>query len=340
VKAIHGLGMDAVVYVNNSLSNWDRMWDAYADGMLIEPRGTPFIQDWIPDEKTYQACPYSEYRDYWFWRLGRLMDEYGVDGFFLDGRMYTACLNERHGCGTENFDGQRVARRDIWEGWRNQWRMYNVIHRRGGYSEQHKSALWDAPTCFLWDCVWEGEQLMGQKLGGRRKLEVMPLLAMRAQMNGRPYGMPVRNEAHAFSPFSPIELCTYSFVHGTTPGATYRADELLVVWPYWKAQDAFGADLENFVGYWAKNPPALETPHELVKVSAHVGEGRALVMVANFDEDRERAEGTVRLNLAALGLRAPRARDAFSGEPVELAGGDRLPVSVKSFRQAWFLLED
>ncbi|MFH1615566.1 MAG: glycoside hydrolase domain-containing protein [Planctomycetota bacterium] len=340
VEAIHGLGMDVIVYVNNSLSNWDRMWDTYADSMLIEPRGTPFIQPGIPDEKTYQACPYSEYGDYWFWRLGRLMDEYGVNGFFLDGRMYTRCKNTAHGCGITNFEGDFVAKRDIWKGRLNQWRMYNVIKNRGGYCEQHKSSQWDAPTCFFWDCVWEGEQLMGQKRDGRKNLEIMPLVAMRAQMNGMPYGMPVRNESHCFAPFTQIELCTYTFVHGLGISETYRLDEILVDWPFWKAKGEFGANLHDFVGYWAQKPPAKSVPDELIKVSAHVKPGKALVMIANFNEDKPGIEGRVKLNLENLGLKKPKACDAFSSESVELENGNTLNVSIKSFRQAWYILED
>jgi len=340
VDAIHHLGMDVIMYVNNSLSNWDRMWDTYADSMLIEPRGTPFIQSWIPDEKTYQACPYSEYADYWFWRLGRLMDEYAVDGFFLDGRMYATCKNTTHGCGITNFEGDFIGRRDIWKGRLNQWRMYNVIKNRGGYLEQHKSSQWDAPTCFFWDCVWEGEQLMGQKRNGRKNLEIMPLVVMRAQLNGYPYGMPVRNEAHTYAPFTQIELCTYTFVHGMGISETYRLDEILVNWPFWKAKDKFGANLHNFVGYWAKRPPAKSAPDELVKVSAHVKPGKALVIIANFNEDKHRIEGKVKLNLKNLGLKKPKACDAFSGEPVRLENGDTLNISIKSFRQSWYVLEE
>jgi len=232
-----------------------------------------------------------------------------------------------------------VAKRDLWRGRLNQWRMYNLIKSRGGYAEQHKSSQWDAPTCFFWDCVWEGEQLMGQKLRGRRRLDLMPLVAMRAQMNGYPYGMPCRNEAHAYSPFRPIELCTYSFIHGTEWSATYRIDEMLVLRPYWRAKDAFGATLHNFLGYWEARPPARSTPDPLVKVSAHARPGKALIIVANFNEDRPRIEGPVTLDLERLGLSRPTVRDAFSGAPVKLRNGDTLDVSVKSFRQAWFVLE-
>ncbi len=340
LKAIHQSGMRAVMYVNNSLSNWDRLWDTYADDWLITPKGTPFIKAGLPNEKTYQACPRSEYIEYYFWRLGKLMDEYKVDGFFLDGRMYSTCGNSRHGCGVKNFEGEKVPGRDVWDGRKNQLRMYNLIKRRNGYCEQHKSGNWDAPTCFLWDCVWEGEQLMRMKLNGRKRLEVMPLYAMRAQMNGLPYGMPCRYAAYAYSPYTPIENCTYAFVHGTTWGMTYRIDEALTLSPYWKALDDFGATYQGFRPYWGKDKPAVSTPDKLVKVSAYVKPGQALLIIANFNEDKPFVKGDIKLNLQALGLQRPVAEDAFSGKPVSLINGDTLPVNIKSFRQAWFLLKD
>jgi hypothetical protein len=340
LKAIHKAGMLAIMYVNNSLSNWDRMWDTYADDWLITPKGTPFIKAGIPGEKTYQACPRSEYAEYYFWRMGKLMDQYGVDGFFLDGRMYSSCDNSRHGCGVKNFEGKTVPERDVWDGRKKQLRMYNLIKQRNGYCEQHKSGNWDAPTCFFWDCVWEGEQLMRLKLNNRKRLSIMPLYAMRAQMNGLPYGMPCRYAAYAYSPYTPLENCTYAFVHGTTWGMTYRIDEALVLSPYWKALDEFGATFHNFRPYWGKDKPALSTPDKLVKVSAYVKPGEVLLIVANFDEDKPFIEGNIRLDLKALGLRNPKAENAFSKNPVTLKDDNLLPVKIKSFRQAWFLLKD
>lgn len=75
----------------------------------------------------------------------------------------------------------------------------------------------------------------------------------------------------------------------------------------------------------------------MAMISTHVHPGRALVMVASFNE--ERVSGSVRLNLKALGLKRPTARDAFSGEPVALQGDDVLPVTLPPFRKAWYLAE-
>lgn len=338
IAAAHAAGLRVLLYLSNSLSTYDPMWHTYADDWLIEPRGTPFRPDFRPDEEGYQACPRSEYFDYFLHRAGRLLDDYGADGFFLDGRTYSRCANERHGCGTRNFDGERVAKSDIWDGRLRAWRMANLIHQRGGHWMLHNSGLRDGPSCFFPDYVWDGEQLMGTKLGERKRLEVVPLASFRALMNGEKFGLPTANLAYAYSPLTPIENCAYSFIHGTTWGPTYRIEEAMVLSPFWKAQDAFGATLANFCGYWYPDPPALSTPNDGVKVSAHVRPGRALVMAASFNE--ERVSGSVRLNLKALGLKRPSARDAFSGEPVALQGGDRLPVSIAPFRQAWYVLEE
>jgi hypothetical protein len=273
VKEIHRLGGRALVYIGNGLSELDRSYMAHEKDWLILPKGYPFIPDGRPKDKSYQACPRSEYIDYFFWRLDENLKEFNLDGAFLDGRMYTTCHNVAHGCEVVNFEGKAVAKRDVWDGRMKAWRLYNIIHENGGYAEQHKSSIWDAPTCFFWDGVWEGEQFMMQKWSpesGKKRTDILPIEAMRSQMNGFVYGMPSRFTAYAYQPFVPQDYCTYSFVHGCTWTMTYRIFEAAVTAPYWKALDNFGATYSRFRPYWGNAPLATSVPHELVKVSGYV----------------------------------------------------------------------
>ncbi|MBQ9369271.1 MAG: hypothetical protein IJT83_15920 [Victivallales bacterium] len=340
LEAVHKAGMKGIIYVGNGLSTIDRSWDTYADEWLIEPRMTPFISSARPYEKGYQACPRSGYIQYFFHRIGKLMDDYGIDGIFMDGRLDAQCSNPRHGCGVENFNGEKVSGRDAWRCRENAWWLYNIVQSRGGYCEQHKSGNWNIPSCFFWNGVWEGEQLMGVRLNGRKRLSIVPLEAMRGEINGIPYGMPSRNTAYSHAPLSPVENCTMSFVHGTSWTMTYRIEEGLVVSPYWLALEQFGANKRNFLGYWAKRPPAKATCDELVKVSAHVKEGCSLLIVANFNEDNERVEGEIALDLQALKIRKPRVRNAFSGQEIPVSDDGRFAIGLKSFRQDWFIVEE
>ncbi|MBO7741891.1 MAG: hypothetical protein J6S21_04990 [Victivallales bacterium] len=339
VQAIHENGMKALFYINNSLSNKDRMWDTHREDWLITPKGYPFTSAEHPGDQSYQACPRSEYIDYFFWRLAENLDNYQLDGAFLDGRMYTSCDNALHGCGVVNFEGKRVPQRDVWDGRLKSWRLYNILEARGAYGEQHKSSLWDAPTCFFWHGIWEGEQFMNLKLDGRKKLDILPLEGYRMILNGFPYGMPTRFASYVEQPFSAVENCTFAFVHGNTWTQTYRINEMQVLSPYWLALESFGAGYDSFIPYWAKNPPAVKTPHDLVKVSAYAKDGKALVIVANFDEDQPRIQGDITLNLKAMGLKDIRICDAFSNEEIPVQNGDAFRIDLKSFRQAWFLVE-
>ena len=177
------------------------------------------------------------------------MDQYQIDGAFLDGRMYATCDNAKHGCGVVNFEGKRVAGRDVWDGRLKAWRFYNLLQARKGYGEQHKSSLWDAPTCFFWHGIWEGEQFMNLKADGRKKLDILPLEGFRMLLNGFPYGLPTRFASYVEQPFSAVENCTYAFVHGTTWTQTYRINEMQVISPYWKALEQFGASNQHFLPY-------------------------------------------------------------------------------------------
>ena len=121
---------------------------------------------------------------------------------------------------------------------------------------------------------------------------------------------------------------------------TYRIEEGLVVSPYWLALEQFGANKQNFLGYWAKQPPAKATCDELVKVSAHVKEGRTLLIVANFNEDNERVAGVIALDLQALKIRKPHIRNAFSGQEIPVSDDGCFDIDLKSFRQDWFIVEE
>lgn len=337
--AIRKNGMKAVIYTGNSLSNKDRSWDTYSDLWLIEPRGMPFMSPSHPGDKGYQACPRSDYFKYFVWRIGKLMDQYHVDGIFLDGRMYATCNNAKHGCGIVNFEGRLVPERNMWDGRRKMLSLYHTVKKRGGYAEAHKSGNWDAPVCFYWDLAWEGEQFMSTQRGNRKRIEVCPLEAMRAQMNGRPYGLPSRFTAYNNFPFTPVENCTLAFVHGTSATMTYRFEEVHYLAPYWKAQDSFGADNHNFVPYWAKEPPALQTPDPLVKVSAHVRDNKILLIIANFNEDKTSVSGRIQLNPEVFNYGNLKARDAFSGNPVSMNGNTLMLENLKCYRQAWIIIE-
>ncbi|MBQ7178098.1 MAG: hypothetical protein IJS08_11850, partial [Victivallales bacterium] len=342
VAEIHRLGGRAIIYINNSLSTCDRAWQAHEKDWLIHPVGAPFISASRPHEKCYQACPRSEYIDYFFWRLATVLDEYHLDGGFLDGRMYASCNNENHGCGVVNFEGKRVAQRNVWDGRKKAWRLYNIFKKRGCYCEQHKSSIWDAPTCFFWDAAWEGEQFMLQKWdkSNTKRTDILPIEAMRTQINGFVYGLPSRYTAYLKQPFSAVDNCTYSFVHGTTWTMTYRIHEAAVVAPYWKALDDFGATYGNFKPYWGKKPPALSTPHPLVKVSAYAKEGKALLIIANFNEDEPLTSGKILIDKRTLGLKGLlRVRDAFSGEDIPISEKGDFYVEVKCFRQKWVYIE-
>ncbi|MBQ9369270.1 MAG: hypothetical protein IJT83_15915 [Victivallales bacterium] len=338
VEEIHRLGGRAIIYINNSLSTVDRAWQAHEKDWLIHPVAAPFIAASRPHEKCYQACPRSEYIDYFFWRLASLLDDFQLDGGFLDGRMYASCNNELHGCGVADFEGRRVAQRDVWDGRLKAWRLYNIFKNRGCYCEQHKSSIWDAPTCFFWDAAWEGEQFMSQKWDRTKmkRTDILPVEAMRTQVNGFVYGLPSRFTAYLKQPFSAVENCTYSFVHGTTWTMTYRIHEAAVVAPYWKALDDFGATHEGFRPYWGKEPPALSTPHPMVKVSAYINNGKALLIIANFNEENPVTSGIVRLNMKALALKGPLlAIDTFSGKEIPISETGDFVIDVKCFRQHW-----
>ena len=67
---------------------------------------------------------------------------------------------------------------------------------------------------------------------------------------------------------------------------------------------------------------------------------KALIMVANFNEDSPRIKGTIQLDLNVLKIKDPVLINAFSGEVVNIARDGNFEVNIKSFRQDWFIIKE
>jgi len=103
----------------------------------------------------------------------------------------------------------------------------------------------------------------------------------------------------------------------------------------WDVMTRFGVDAAEWQPYWS-NGQLVSAQPEAVKVSMYVKPTRALLVVANLSST-EAKSAQVQVAGSRLGLPATaKARDALSGEHLELAHGRlTLPLGPMRMRLVW-----
>ena len=317
VRKAHELGLKVVLYVSTELSDKAPEWDYYQDEWLRKPRSYPFRDG---DETSYGVCTLSSWRDWFFHHLGRVMDEYDVDGFFLDGGPGAPCANEGHGCAEVAADGERVATRDPWAAREFMLRFYRLVHGRkpNGVLDLHKSTVWSPVNSVFGDSGVDGEQLMPLRPGDKPLLEALPLEVFRAQMTGRQFGLPLDFLAYVRAPFEPEQAIAYAMVHGVSWRPWATREELEVAGRYWRVLDGLAIAEERFRPYW-DNADLLDCQPSEVLTSAYVQPGRALLISVNFAG--EPVSARIHLRPEGLGFSRFRATDAVTGEQLDALAG-------------------
>ena len=334
VDAAHGRGLKVVLYASTELSNQSPLYDTYADEWYRMPRSYPFRSG---DETAHGVCNKSSWQDWFFWSLGRLMDEHHVDGFFLDGGPGNPCANGRHGCGEAGAGGKRLPTADPWAAREFMLRTYRLIHARkpDGVFDLHKSTVWSPLSCAFTDSGVDGEQLMPLRAGDKPLLDALPPAVFRAQLTGRQFGLPIDFLAYVGAPFQPEQAMGYAMVHGVSwrPWTTWA--ELEVAGRYWQALDRLEVREEQFHGYWEPALPLAVEP-DAVLTSLYRQHGRAVVVTMSV-ADGPTTVG-IRLDRDGLGFTPASATDALTAERLDVAAG-RLELVARPWCPRLIVLE-
>ena len=224
--------------------------------------------------------------------VARLIDEYDIDGVYLDTTACVrseGCANGRHGCGRRRPDGTVAPTFPLFATREAMKRLYTIVRTRkpDGLVDMHNSQF---PAVAWGTGVWKGEGLAYNK----------------------PYTF---EEAHAFTLLHDVPIRGLG-------GGWLRFNSKL-----WKLFDAFGRKEARWLPYW-KNADFVqvmpqgtdETPGAYCSLYRH-DENGVLAVVSNLG--REKAEVLVRFDLARLGLgdRAVSATDAVGGEALSIENG-------------------
>lgn len=310
VEACHARDIRLLIYFGYELSDAAPEWELYRDEVLVKPQRGGYTRKDFP-QTAYICCFESAWKEYYLTSIARMIDEFDVDGVYLDGTTEPwGCTNALHGCGYIGEDGQRhrtypiFAVRDLMR------RMREVVKSRkpDGLISAHMSATVSMPTMAFIDSYWDGEQLDVHGPGFR-----LPLDAFRAEFMGHNWGIPAEFLSYLDKPFSYEESVPLALLHDVPVRPYARGALLEMMAPVWAAWETIDIERAEWFPYWREGGP-VRTEAENVLVSTHVGTGGSLVVAMNASD----ADIATRLRLSAP---ATEATELLTGRPMPITDG-------------------
>lgn len=256
-----------------------------------------------------------------------LMDDLGFEGCYTDGGAQAyACNNTRHGCGYYDEEGRLHSTVPMFAVREMIKRLYKVCHRTGakGYLVNHVSFGLFLPTCSFTDVLYSGEHENYEDL-----------LKFRTRWQGGNTGiwtLLLGPSSHVYEPLHE----TYCLLSGTSvwpQGYAGRNDAFRKGANLWMTYDRFGYRQAKWVPYYRAESGLARCDTPTAKASLYIQAGkRTLVVVANLKP--QVTQTTLALDLKALGLKTPKARNALTDQPLPIKDGK---VSVR-LRPSSFVL--
>lgn len=307
VKGLHDKGTRVMVYVNLNYFSTLAPEFAYCSPDWLDPVRCVEAGDVMQmGGATMGACPnVPAWRDFIATKLAKLVDEFGVDGIYVDCWNPVPCAVEEHGCGWRDAQGNLHARFSILGSREIVRRVREILidRRPDAHIMAHMSANVCIPMLSFADSMLDGEQYQGPRAPNDDYLSVIPLDKWRTENTGRQWGV--------------VPFFLPMFAPGDNRKQAYPSERLMGlalahdcgVWPVWcntqvifdtwAALDKFGITNATFAPYWKPNGVTAEQPETVVSV--YRKPGTALLVVLNTALIEKRAR--VRVDPGQLGLR-------------------------------------
>ncbi len=164
VKAYHDAGIRVVVYVNfSALGLASEVFKRHYDEWLLSNKGEPLYASTSPDAREIytSACAGGGYTDWLVWAVDRAMEDYDIDGIYVDNTGPYYCDNVSHGCGPDRswpfFDTRDLHKR-----------LWTVIHTRkpeDGIIWEHNSRTSNSFNLTFVDIYSDGEHFRVKSKG-------------------------------------------------------------------------------------------------------------------------------------------------------------------------------
>ncbi|MBM3498231.1 MAG: hypothetical protein FJX74_06125, partial [Armatimonadetes bacterium] len=319
VAACHAKGIRLLLYFGYEMSDIAPEWDLYSDECLVYPRAGGYKRQ--PEQTAYIVCYNSPWQDELADGIARLIDEFDIDGVYLDGTANPwGCANVHHGCGYERPDGTVGTTYTFFATREMMRRIYTVVKSRkpDGLVNVHQSTCMTIPTLAWATSYWDGEQFGGLD-AGPFALEVLPLEAFRCEFMGRNWGVPAELLCYE-RPYTYHQAMSFSLLHDVLVrgglGGSLELESRL-----WHVMEDFGRSRARFIPYW-EDSGCFRTSAPTVKVSGYArGAKGVMLVVSNLGKDP--IDARIELDRRALGLPAQAglaAADAIAETPMPIEG--------------------
>jgi len=343
VKDCHERGLKVLLYFNNLMSDLGLEWPTLGEHCIVHPRNCYPIYHYLPqpNQSVSVVCQNSEWQDCLAHGIGRAMDEFGIDGVYLDGTILPfGCGNTLHGCGKADAEGNVAKTYPIFAVRSALRRIYAAVRSRkpDGQVDAHNSTCMVIPTLGWATSYWDGEQFCRIPRGAD-VTQLLPLDAFRAEFMGHQWGVPAEFLCYG-NPLTYEQSWSVALLHDVPVRPNkldlgMRKGELGLISSIWKVMDDFGRKGAEWLPYWRNSGYVSAGPKGVYASLYRHAENGLLAVISNISKDRVSAR--LDLDLSRLGFNGRRitAWDALTGKSVGIDAGR---ISCDLFSFGWKLI--
>ena len=348
IKAAHKRGLKVLLYFSFLASDIAPEWDTFGKDSIILPKGgyPIFAYHPQPEQAAWRVCLNSPWQDLVVDGIAKAMDQYDLDGIYLDGTEYPfGCCNTEHGCGHVKPDGSIAQTYPIFGVRSAMRRLYHAVRSRkpNGQLNVHNSTCMTMPTLGWATSYWDGEQF--QNTGkGTDVGQLLPLDAFRAEFMGHQWGVPAEF-LYAGNAYTFEQSWSFALLHDipVRPLPHFYADEpdqteehLALTSAIWNIMDTFGRKQAQWLPYW-RNKDLVQTSPENVHTSLYRHPQNGILAVVS-NQSGKACTLNLSFNLKRLGLTSstPTITDALENKPVASTGPTlRLNLPYLGWKLLW-----
>jgi hypothetical protein len=333
VKECHRYGLKVLPYVGGFLLSQNAPEALFfGDEMRAPGKRYPLgkLGD-LPPQATMLACQRGPWQDFLVDGIGRLIDDYDVDGVYLDTTAVPIlCDNELHGCGYPRADGSRGGAYPVFSVRENLRRIYTAVKTRkpDGIVDVHPYECMNAPGLAWATSYWNGEQLKAND----SILDALPLERFRAEFMGYNWGVPADLLYYKLKNYR--QSAALAILHNV-PVRPEKPADLDAISALWKVRDDFGVKQAGWLPYWSNaDVVKVATKDCYASLFAHP-QGRVLAIVSNLS--KEKTDVRLSLDPGKLGLPTSYgAKDAVSKAALKIQTGDIIiNIPPQDYRIIW-----
>ena len=325
VEACHERGLKILLYYGFLISSAAPEWRDFGAVCLTMPSyGYPvFHTRTQPDQSAWVVCLNSAWQDFVADAIAKAMDEFGIDGVYLDGMEFPAgCINTLHGCGSMRSDGSVAKSYPIFGVRSAMRRIHNAVKSVNpeGQINAHNSTCMVMPTLGFATSYWDGEQFQDVR-GIDNAATQLPLDAFRAEFMGRQWGVPAEFLCYGQG-FTFEQAWAVTLIHDVPvrPMNQPGLEDLDLASRIWRLMDDFGRSQAEWLPYW-QNAEYIraDSPGIYVSLHRHPANG-VLAVVSNLNRERTTFALTVNWELLGMDHATVSIVDGLERSPARLHG--------------------